>query len=613
MRFSLPLSLSLFNSHSGQVDPAELGVILRSLGYSRLKLPSAMLLAEKLGANVDEHGHLELSESRFVKAMITGEIANILGTMSVEKTTSFRARGKSFSDSGNVPMGLQGQKSVVQKKDAKVHINRSMKFMDHHSLVKWTLRSSIVSDNLSGATQLLLLAHTPVSRKVFQYFHCNDMAGTELLRADYDIDCQSDEYFRFRYFVGGVLFSFTFLLPATISFYLYWHRKDLYSTKVHQRLGWLYDPFVRGAEFWQVHDLLMKMVLTGMLIYIPTTSRAGVAILICVVCCCNLNYFQPHKNKLMFWLSQVSFITTTFKYTTALLLALSTAADTVIVGYLLIFLDIFFITSSVLCLGLSLCIMRIRIKQQRAKDSEATEWIEKRTKELSNTSTVSSTKVSPVESIPSNAEIRNFSFAPSSSTADKIQANFEANERQLHERHERRRNRSMIHTQLRVEARLKVRKAKTLNKVAMFAQLTPEQLEIVLKRLSFTKYVRGDVICCQGDMANSFYIIVTGECHVTLRGESDEVEDRWVKTLNTLDYFGESSLIGVDQTRNATVTVSSERMQVLHLDRQTFDELVDSGVIGQDAIEHAKAVAEKRAQEVREVSVKVEDDNETSS
>ena len=45
----------------------------------------------------------------------------------------------------------------------------------------------------------------------------------------------------------------------------------------------LYDPYVRGAEFWQVHDVLMKMVLTGMLIYIPTASRAGIAALLCVV------------------------------------------------------------------------------------------------------------------------------------------------------------------------------------------------------------------------------------------------------------------------------------------------------------------------------------------
>jgi len=45
----------------------------------------------------------------------------------------------------------------------------------------------------------------------------------------------------------------------------------------------LYEPYVCGAEFWQAHDVLMKMVLTGTLIYIPTASRAGIAALLCVV------------------------------------------------------------------------------------------------------------------------------------------------------------------------------------------------------------------------------------------------------------------------------------------------------------------------------------------
>lgn len=104
--------------------------------------------------------------------------------------------------------------------------------------------------------------HTPVSRKVFQYFHCHNIAGKKLLRADYDIKCTSTEYYAFLPLVLAVLLSYTIALPLVISSYLYRHRNKLYTTETHQRIGWLYDPFVRGAEFWQVHDLLMKMLLT---------------------------------------------------------------------------------------------------------------------------------------------------------------------------------------------------------------------------------------------------------------------------------------------------------------------------------------------------------------
>ena len=335
--------------HSGHVDPAELAVILRSLGYAKIKFKAAIVLAERVGAHIDDLGHLILTENQFVDAMISGKITRQLDKMRIGKAA--KGRSKSFS----------GKSKAEKIKRTK---SRANKLMSNDELVKWTLKTSIVSDNLSGATQLLLLAHTPVSRKVFQYFYCNNMAGIELMRADYDIDCNSAEYFRFMYFVGVVMIGFVALLPGIISFYLFRHWNDLYSTKTNQRIGWLYEPFVRGAEFWQVHDLMMKMVLTGMLIYVPPTSRAGVAIIICVICCCNLNFFEPHKNKIIFWLSQVSFITTTFKYTTGLLLTSTTdKQDMKYVGYLLIFLDIFFIFSSFLCILIAICMIHVSVKK----------------------------------------------------------------------------------------------------------------------------------------------------------------------------------------------------------------------------------------------------------
>jgi len=68
------------------------------------------------------------------------------------------------------------------------------------------------------------------------------------------------------------------------------------------------EPFVRGAEFWQVHDVLMKMVLTGMLIYIPSASRAGIAALLCVVAVANLNYFVRRIIFVIWFLFRLKYI-----------------------------------------------------------------------------------------------------------------------------------------------------------------------------------------------------------------------------------------------------------------------------------------------------------------
>ena len=103
-------------------------------------------------------------------------------------------------------------------------------------------------------------------------------------------------YFIFNIYILKTKFFINFFyVLGIISCYLYIHRTELYSTSIFQTVGWLYDPFVRGAEFWQVHDVMMKMILTGMLIYVPPTSRAGIAVLVCVVAVANLNYFRPHK------------------------------------------------------------------------------------------------------------------------------------------------------------------------------------------------------------------------------------------------------------------------------------------------------------------------------
>ena len=92
------------------------------------------------------------------------------------------------------------------------------------------------------------------------------MAGRLFLRADYRIHCYADEWNMFLPVVLLVLFGFTVALPVSISIYLYRNRDELYSTRVFQTVGFLYTAFNRGAEFWQLHDVILKMVLTGMLI-----------------------------------------------------------------------------------------------------------------------------------------------------------------------------------------------------------------------------------------------------------------------------------------------------------------------------------------------------------
>ena len=200
------------------------------------------------------------------------------------------------------------------------------------------------------------------------------------------------------------------------------------------KIGWLYDPFQKGAEFWQVHDVTLKMILTGMLIYIPTSFRAAIAAMITVVSIANLNYFSPHKNRTLFTLTQVSFMVTCFKYLTALMIAASQAAsqknrgnanaNDALFGYMLVSLDIIFMFSAFVATIMTIFIMKRKIKavnefKQRMKDRirstvQSGDWLKQLT--LPN----KSTKVVPTTTIKewNSSQERTFAGEGSTDVAD---------------------------------------------------------------------------------------------------------------------------------------------------------------------------------------------------
>ena len=234
-----------------------------------------------------------------------------------------------------------------------------------NNLIKWVLAKKLFAGSMASATMIMMLAHTPVSRKVFQFFHCNEIGGRFYLRADYTIRCWSLNWYAFSPLVLVMLCVFTLGLPGVISMYLWKNKHHLYSTKVQQNMGWLMDPYHRGAEFWSIHDVILKMILTGALIYIPESARAAVALMVGVCVVATLNYFQPHKSNLLFWLNQISFVATTFKYAAALMLRVDHSkyndGSERMLGWLLIGLDLSFLVGSVICLVLAFVAMRRKI------------------------------------------------------------------------------------------------------------------------------------------------------------------------------------------------------------------------------------------------------------
>ena len=232
----------------------------------------------------------------------------------------------------------------------------------------WVEQRRLRSENMSFMLIVLFLVHAPVSQKLLLYFACQNIGnvGRSFLRADYSLECGGEKHASFVPFVMLYISLFTVLLPLAIQLQLFRNRKNLMEAETRHKYGFLYRRFNTGSEFWEIFELIRKCLLTGFLVFFPPTSRSAAAILICVLACCSVNFFKPHRNRIVLRVAQCSFLLSTLKYLAAMLLATSssvvgstgsgstgttmtTAAtqDSDIIGWMLVMIDVVFAVGAV--------------------------------------------------------------------------------------------------------------------------------------------------------------------------------------------------------------------------------------------------------------------------
>jgi hypothetical protein len=294
---------------SGHIDANEFKMMLQSFGY-KVDQNVALRIIQSI---LNDKTATSISQIAFNAAYETGKLVDLLRTV--------KTRGKGA-----------------------VHDNKGLR--------SWSENRKVLAKALTETVQILLLVHTPVTKKVFLFFNCHPMYGKYFMRSDYSIECwYHTEWLSFSPFVFAVMFTFVFGFPAIILFYIYTHRKILHSAQVKEKIGFLYDRFNGGAEGWEVHEIIRKAFLTGVIVFIPDpVLQAATACVISAFACCTLNYFRPHKNKLLFWIAQGSFITTLLVFVFAIVLMASPSAATsqsnYIIGVCLIVLNMSFVIMS---------------------------------------------------------------------------------------------------------------------------------------------------------------------------------------------------------------------------------------------------------------------------
>ena len=127
---------------------------------------------------------------------------------------------------------------------------------------------------------------------------------------------------------------------------------------------------------WEIHEVFRKLLLMGVLIFLPPKTRSASSILICVIACCSLNFFQPHRNRIVLGMAQLSFLLSTFKYIVAVLIGPGTdmtSKDKETLGYLMIILDVIFMVGSVSCMFIVVYLLHSSFKKVNEKEKKRKE------------------------------------------------------------------------------------------------------------------------------------------------------------------------------------------------------------------------------------------------
>ena len=196
------------------------------------------------------------------------------------------------------------------------------------------------------------------------------MGEKSFIRKDYGIECWSEKWNTFLPFAIILVFGFALMLPLVLASIVYLKRNDLYTPAVMQEIGFLYGRYNVGSEGWEIVELIRKLILTGLLVYLPAMSRTAAGVMVCVWACCLLNYYAPHKNRQIFWLCNLSYVLQTCKYlATTFEQQRNEGGDLEdergyrTMGYLLISMDVAVFVGSMYCVMMVFVLMRKATKK----------------------------------------------------------------------------------------------------------------------------------------------------------------------------------------------------------------------------------------------------------
>jgi hypothetical protein len=142
--------------------------------------------------------------------------------------------------------------------------------------------------------------------------------------------------------------------------------------------------------------------------------------------------------------------------------------------------------------------------------------------------------------------------------------------------------------------------AKSFLQTPLFAGFDQDELQAIIRGLSFVGCEPGDVLVGEGAPGESMFVIVSGRAKAYVRDRKGNYMK--IKELSEGDFFGEVSML-TGKPRTATITAATE-VELLELDKPTLDGITQRYPRVREILQEFQ---KKRAQEAVEAIIRGKD------
>lgn len=141
----------------------------------------------------------------------------------------------------------------------------------------------------------VFLLYPFVSKTVLGVFNCIEVDGTSYLLADLSLLCFDDNWNSYAVVCG--IFVAMYPVGIPVSYLLLLRKADLRDAATTFMLGFLYEAYTTLCFYWEVVDMLHKLVLTGIVAFAPANTQLAINMAILILYLEVLLWVQPYLRK----------------------------------------------------------------------------------------------------------------------------------------------------------------------------------------------------------------------------------------------------------------------------------------------------------------------------